>query len=255
MSIGQGTAKGGTKGAVKSGANRSVRRNSVSSQVADIVRDMILVGELPAGQAVTHLDIADRLGVSTMPVREALLRLTHEGFIEVQEGRSFRISTITRRDIEDLYWIYRIITGELAARACRNDPETVATVIDNVNSQWRELPEDAPSDEFESLSWTLHRAINDAADSPKLAMITVQVLRFLPHFYTGHPVFQNISLHWREALGTAMHQGQVELARAAMEGHANQAAELMIPKFTDKGHWASEFEEPKEGVNSRSLSV
>jgi len=79
---------------------------------------MILLGEILPGQQVTHDQIAEALQVSTMPVREALLRLTHEGLIEGgAKARSFRISIMTRKDINDIYWTYSRLAGELTARA------------------------------------------------------------------------------------------------------------------------------------------
>ncbi|TMK43705.1 MAG: GntR family transcriptional regulator, partial [Actinobacteria bacterium] len=56
--------------------------------VVSALRRMILVGELAPGSRATQDELAQRLGVSTMPVRKALLQLAAEGLIEVSPRRS-----------------------------------------------------------------------------------------------------------------------------------------------------------------------
>ena len=69
----------------------------MAEQVADLVRNMILVGDLRPGQRVTHDELAARLNVSTMPVREALLRLSYEGLIVGKANRSFHVQLDAER--------------------------------------------------------------------------------------------------------------------------------------------------------------
>ena len=74
---------------------------------------MILTGEFEADQTVTQDELAELLGVSTMPVREAVLRLSHEGLMTVHPGRSVQVTAPTRDDIADIYWLHGILAGEL----------------------------------------------------------------------------------------------------------------------------------------------
>src|SRR5262245_35174619 len=101
-------------------SGQQVKRNRLGTQVADIVREMILVGDLGPGEVVMHEEMAERLGVSTMPVREALVQLSHEGFIANAPGRSFRVVPITQQDIRDIHWVHAILVSEMARRACVN---------------------------------------------------------------------------------------------------------------------------------------
>jgi DNA-binding GntR family transcriptional regulator len=62
--------------------------------------------------------MADKVGVSTMPVREALLRLVSEGMVIADSNRSFTVAiTTTPSGIRDIYWIHAELGGEPAARA------------------------------------------------------------------------------------------------------------------------------------------
>ena len=221
---------------------RTVSRRNVSRQVADIMRDMILVGELRPGQSVRHEEMSARLGVSTMPVREALLRLSHEGFIEAPQNRSFRVVATTRDDIKDVYWAHAMLTGELAARACVNDGRRVADELDAINDRWAGLPAKAAPEQYEGLNWELHRSINLAARSPKLILLLRHTIRFIPErFYTLLPEWHEHSMTGHHEIAIALRTEDPEKVRAAAADHVRDAGSLLIGYFTKTGYW----EQPK----------
>src|SRR5207342_1606487 len=78
---------------------RPLKRQTLGTAVAERLRDMILMGELPPGRRTTQDELARALGVSTMPVREALLTLAAEGFVAFAPGRSFTIPATSREDV------------------------------------------------------------------------------------------------------------------------------------------------------------
>src|SRR4051794_30349776 len=99
---------------------RPRRWKKLTDEATSDLRRMILVGELRPGQRATQDELATLLDVSTMPVREALLRLVNEGFIETSPNRYYRVAPITKDDINDIYWMHSMLAGELTARACKN---------------------------------------------------------------------------------------------------------------------------------------
>ena len=80
---------------------------------------MVIRGELVPEQRVTQEGLARMLGVSTMPVREALLRLAAEGMVKTSANRSFSILGTTENDARSVFWVYGMLEGELAARRVR----------------------------------------------------------------------------------------------------------------------------------------
>ena len=94
-----------------------IAHKSMTDQVSEKLRSMILSHELAPGTRVTQADLAEMLGVSTMPIREALLRLGAEGLITASASRSFEVTAVTGRGIRDVYWVHGVLAGELAARA------------------------------------------------------------------------------------------------------------------------------------------
>jgi GntR family transcriptional regulator, rspAB operon transcriptional repressor len=83
--------------------------------IRDQLRDAILGGELAPGEPATQVDLADRLGVSRTPLREALRMLELEGLVVRESNGRFRISPLSIEQIEDLT-VMRINLEAVAVR-------------------------------------------------------------------------------------------------------------------------------------------
>lgn len=79
------------------------------------MRELLLTGELTAGQRVSEIWAVDRLGVSRTPVRSALARLEEEGFLEALPGGGYAVKTFTEQEAFDAIEI----RGTLEGLACR----------------------------------------------------------------------------------------------------------------------------------------
>jgi DNA-binding GntR family transcriptional regulator len=95
-------------------------RGKISSDVATRLRDEIIAGELAPGAPLRMAAIADRLGVSVTPVREALVALERQGLVSGRLNRGFVVNTLTPTDFEDVYAIHAFMAARLAERAVRN---------------------------------------------------------------------------------------------------------------------------------------
>lgn len=218
--------------------NRNVVRVSLADQVTEAMREMILMGDYLPGQHITHEELSNRLGVSTMPVREALLRLTHEGFIIAKPGRHFEVASTTRDDINDIYWAHALVAGELTARAARNAGPEFVTALAEIQQRWENLPRRA-TDSLESLNNEFHRLINLQARSPKLLLILRNSIRLIPeHFYALVPTWREVSTSGHRSILDAIRKGDTEAARRAAEEHVHEAGALLAQLFTDNGYWA-----------------
>lgn len=83
------------------------------SRVADRLREAILRGELRPGQTLTEVALAQQLGVSRAPVREAFRSLSEEGLLETVPYKGTRVRALSRTDIEETY----SLRGQLEAFA------------------------------------------------------------------------------------------------------------------------------------------
>ena len=72
---------------------------SVVSLAYDRIRSLILSGDVAPGTRLGQVDLAERLGVSRTPVREALRRLTGEGLVDFEDQRGFRVAELALDDV------------------------------------------------------------------------------------------------------------------------------------------------------------
>lgn len=97
-----------------------INKQSAGEQVTNTLRQAIYKGKLLAGEEITQIGIAEMLGVSRMPVREAFQHLADEGLITIQTNRRVIVSKITREDIVDHYEIRALLEGHAAKKAAIN---------------------------------------------------------------------------------------------------------------------------------------
>lgn len=84
-------------------------RANLSEEVANLVREMILDGRLPAGDRINEVRLAAQLGVSRTPLREALSRLITEGALQDLPRRGVFVRPLTAEEVRDIYPIRGIL--------------------------------------------------------------------------------------------------------------------------------------------------
>ena len=194
---------------------------------------MILLGELPPGRRTTQDELARALGVSTMPVREALLTLAAEGFVAFAPGRSFTIPATSREDVEDVYWMHGLVAGELTRRACEAADDAFVERLAQLAADCTTVTD------ADAANWRFHEAINRLADAPKLLLVLRTTLRFIPHgFYALVPEWRRLSEQGHAAIVAAFRKGDAGEAARLAEEHVREAGRLLIELFSSQGYWA-----------------
>jgi DNA-binding GntR family transcriptional regulator len=97
---------------------RPVEPASMVDQVAKEIRRSIVSGSLKPGQTFSLREIAAQLGISFIPVREALRRLETEGLVVTRPGRSAYVTPLNDDDLRGIYGLRRRLEPDLAARSC-----------------------------------------------------------------------------------------------------------------------------------------
>ncbi|MBI4182976.1 MAG: GntR family transcriptional regulator [Proteobacteria bacterium] len=86
------------------------------------IKQAILLGEMPPGFQQMEQDLANRLGMSRTPVREAIIRLQSEGLVEFRSRRGMRVLPISPDDIRDLYDLLICLEAQAVERLIENRP-------------------------------------------------------------------------------------------------------------------------------------
>ena len=140
-----------------------IAHKSMTDQVSEKLRSMILSRELGPGTRVTQADLAEMLGVSTMPIREALLRLGAEGLITASASRSFEVTAVTGRSIRDVYWVHGVLAGELAARAWDEKSDALIGTLRQEHKNYIAAQKDGNHELSTEVNRRFHAAINSVA--------------------------------------------------------------------------------------------
>ena len=95
------------------GSSDKPRKNNISvrEKTYDTLKSNILSGRFVQGERLTEEHLAEELGVSRTPVREALHKLEQDGLIEPLESRGFCIPMDSREEIEDLFELRAVLEG------------------------------------------------------------------------------------------------------------------------------------------------
>jgi DNA-binding GntR family transcriptional regulator len=91
---------------------------STPDQVAVAIRRLILSGELHPGEQFSLRNIAKTLGVSFIPVREALRSLEQQGLVVTAPGKSAMVAPLDRDDLRSIYRLRMRLEPEIAYRSC-----------------------------------------------------------------------------------------------------------------------------------------
>jgi DNA-binding GntR family transcriptional regulator len=97
---------------------RTVVANSLVDQVTTEIRRSITFGTLPPGEQFSVTMLAEQLGVSHIPVREALRRLESEGLVTMRPARRAIVRPMNRHDVEGIYRLRKLIEPALARVNC-----------------------------------------------------------------------------------------------------------------------------------------
>lgn len=203
-------------------------RPQLSDEVAAHVRELVLTGQLRAGEFVRVERIAEELGMSVTPVREGLVALRGEGLLTLEPRRGFTVAPLSEQDLLDLFWVQAQIAGELAARAT---PLLTDEQIDQLDALQAELVDALGRDDLtavERLNHEFHRTINRAAATTKLTWFLRTATRYVPlRYYHRVGGWPDATQHDHFAVLNALRARDPEAARSAMRDHVNHAGRLL----------------------------
>lgn len=155
------------------------RTASAAEQAYAYVRERVISGDFAAGTRLTEWQIADALGTSRTPVREAMRRLVSDGFLRFQRNYGTFVGSFTPKDTGELFEARALLEAEIAAAAARHitaaQVEQLAALQDQIEAKGLDLGRHNIA-RISALNREFHRTIANASDSPRMvAMLTTAV--------------------------------------------------------------------------------
>jgi DNA-binding GntR family transcriptional regulator len=185
-------------------------------EVAKWIRRAIFSGELKPGERINQDELAEKLELSRLPVREAVIALEREGLIRTVPRRGSFVWEFKRQDILDQFEVYGMVAGLATERAARHlsdkDIAALKLSVYAMTSQGDPAKQEAANDEF-------HTIINRASRSPRLMWLLGLLASSVPVGY--HAAGWEIAAQDHRDIIERLEAGDPEGAAQAMREHIN----------------------------------
>jgi DNA-binding GntR family transcriptional regulator len=214
--------------------NRPIERRTVAAEAAEILRQRILTGEIRGGQPIRQEQIAQELGVSRIPLREALKQLEAEGFVTIAPHKGAVVSTLSVEEAEELFVLRLQLETWLLREAIPRMREADFAHLDAIIDESR-----APDNlaRWGELNWRFHEALYRPAGRPlslkvlkrihdnldRYLRLQIAITRDWDRAYQDHQDFVALS-----------REGNVDAALALLERHILGTAKALSSTLANR---------------------
>lgn len=185
--------------------------------VYETLLNLIITREFPPGRHLVESELAEQLGVSRQPVREALQRLSNEAWVDLRPGYGAFVHTPTESEADQLLAVRAVLETEAARLAALS---AGAEQLEHLRELWRAgvaAVADADVDSVVTANADFHRGVIEASGNRVLAELAAQVDRRVRWYYA--PIARSRGMaSWDEHAG---------IIGAIQAGSADEAARLM----------------------------
>jgi DNA-binding GntR family transcriptional regulator len=196
-------------------------QRSLQERTYQALREALLEGQYLPGQRIFEAEIAQLLGVSRNPVREAIRRLQQDGLLEVRPRSGIYVASVPADEVEDIYRLRAALEGVAAAlaaeRITKQELEELGRILRSGEKEANRVQDSASmtvarADRF-------HQYIHTVARSPRLSELLELIYAQVMHF-------RNLTLRM-PGRAEAASRGHKQLYAALMKRDAAEAERLM----------------------------
>jgi len=199
--------------------------------VYDQLRRKIISAEILPGRVVTLQGLADQLGVSLMPVREALWQLQSEQVIVIESNKRIHVNTLTAREMEEILRIRLVLESMAAEAACELRTDSVLPKV----KRFLDAMESNIADPKKHMiaNSQFHLGIYAHAESPVLLRIIEWIwARIGPYLVISSKEEGNRdALRWHRGMFEAFAERDKKRMRECLRGDLEGAARIIIPSL------------------------
>ena len=220
----------------RSAADLRRLRPNLKDDVAAHLRERILSGALRPGAKINQDAVAEQLGVSKLPVREALITLEGQGLVDTVARRGAFVAPLTAEDVLDHYAVYGLVSGLAAERAATTISDEALGELETLVQRME--ASGSPSEQ-EELNFAFHRLINRAGGSRRLLSVIRLLAGNIPARYFEFTVDwpERAQRDHREILA-ALCARDGPAAAAALNDHLRAGGEYAVRMLRDSGFWS-----------------
>lgn len=208
-------------------------RDTLHLRVCNIIREAILKGDLKPGERLKQSDLADAMGVSRMPIREAFQKLEAEGLIKNEPHKGAVVKSIQLADIEEIY----ALRAELEKMAVY---QSIEHLTEEDHKQLSMLVEQMEScgdvDEFIRYNIEFHRLLIKRCSWDRLNSFISTLWNGLPqqtpHIIKGQKDASNVE--HRSILNAVLNKDK-ETAANLVSNHISRTGNMLVKRLKEDG--------------------
>ena len=211
--------------------------NTGSAGVFDRLRRWILEGEYEPDERLVEEQLAERLGVSRTPIRQALTMLEAEGLVEIAPNRGATVCSFSVEEVWDIYDLRAVLEGHAARRAAARIGEQELDGLRSLAAEMERTTTERFADHEEEIRWLVarnqefHGTIVEASLNNRLATLlrrTVEIPLMFKAFFWYTPYERTISNHYHRQILHSLEQGDAERAEIVMREHVYEGRDFVI---------------------------
>lgn len=150
-------------------------QRTLTAQVVARVRDLILSGEMAPGSRIDQNELAQRFGISLVPIREALARLQSSGLVRILPHRGAFVESLSTEELIDIYAVREVLEEEAARLAAENLTDADIVALEELAQQMEATAAAHDDEAFLEANRAFHFTIYRAAQRPHMLQIIEQL--------------------------------------------------------------------------------
>jgi DNA-binding GntR family transcriptional regulator len=201
--------------------------------VVSHVVNLVLTGKLRSGDRVDRNEIANDLGLSRVPIQEAVVQLEHDGILSTQYHRGAYVERFDESVLREHHEVYGQLSGIASARAAA---DCVPRLLDQLSPLIESMRNSKESRAFQETAWQFRRVINDEYAGPRLHAAIRASQTFIPRgFWLAYLNNHDEMLPFYEAEAAAIQRRDPDAARAACVERSDVMAKIMLGELVRRG--------------------
>lgn len=205
--------------------------DSIPDRIAASIREAIFLGSIGGGVQLKQNDVADELGVSPAPVREALKKLTSEGLLVNERNKGVTVAPLSLPDFKEITDLRLMLEPYLLRCSA---PKLTSSLLDAAEATLANEDGNESPVAHARRHWDFHRTLYCRADRPRtqaqVDVLYVSISRYLLPAWTS----SGLSDDWEHShldIVSSLRKGNVDNAAAMIQGQIERASARVIKFF------------------------
>ena len=210
--------------------NTKLNNRALYEDVADRLREQIFSKQLAPGSWLDEQSLAEQLGISRTPMREAIKVLASEGLVTIKMRRGAYVTEVVRKDLEQIFTILSLLEGEAAKETANKATEEELNQLDYWHHRLEKAAADRDIEQFFEINGKFHELIQEIAGNRWMNGVIADLRKVLKlhrrDSLTSTGRLQNSLIEHRAILNALLKRDPVG-AETAMRKHLARGLEAL----------------------------